>query len=398
MLAKGVERKLGTISQQSCVNLTYLEGTMKVNKHVFAKKMLMDFKKSVLSTALISALGLTGAMALTPSTASAVAIADGKYQAIINVTPIVGGVPQFGDDGAWSSSLSFGLSSPSATSQKMTDNSTTISTPNGTRGSSMLGKGAGSFNINVSGGSFGASNFQVDAIPGTFLGTFVQYGTIAGGTVTGTGGMTLDVTGRLAAVAFGFPQPFDARWNVDDYAVPGATLYRQFTTGASGNIDTAGNSTTAGFLNNGAITGAEAVSLGDINGDGRTDYRIILVSAGHWGTDWGPFVGASYLETWNINLVSMIPIPTITLLAPDSGQVGDFIVIYGADFCAAKPGLNLCQTRTQAIVQVGSVFKAAAYVSPSFITFYVPNGAATAPIKVIVPDGLATGPTFTVLP
>jgi hypothetical protein len=167
----------------------------------------------------------------------------------------------------------------------------------------------------------------------------VQYGSITGGTVTGTGGMTLDVTGRLAAASGAFPLPgslHDERWNVNDYnsgAGGGTTLacdnqvganclsngnttYTGFTTGAVQNGMTQGNSTNPGanssglgFLNANAITGAEAMSLGDINSDGLTDYRIILVSASHMGSDWGGFFGAGLLETWNINLLSQVAVP-----------------------------------------------------------------------------------------
>lgn len=296
----------------------------------------MNFKKSVLRSAVISAMGVAGVAALMPSTANAVAIADGSYQAVINVTP-GGATPSFGTDGAWSSSFSFGLNSPNSGSQKMTNNSTTISTPNGTRGSaSSVLPGAGTFNISLAGGAFTASNFQMDAILATAGGTFVQYGSITGGTVTGSGGMSLDVTGRLAGVSGSFPSPgslHDERWNVDDFTVGGATAWRAFTTGASGNLDTASNSTSPGahtsglgFLNAGAITGAEAVAIADVNSDGLTDYRIILVSAGHVGSDWGGFFGAGYLEAWNINLlsqeqVSAVPIPAAAWLF-GSGLLG----------------------------------------------------------------------------
>jgi hypothetical protein len=317
----------------------------------------MNFKQTVLRTSIISALGLAGVSVLMPSTAAAVVIADGNYLAVINTTPVVDGVPQFGTDGAWNSSWGY-ENAPNINSQKMTNNSTTISTPNGTRGSSMLGNGAGSFNLSLSGGSFTASGFQVDAIFGTAGGTFVQYGSITGGTVTGSGGMTLDVTGRLGAFSGAFPSPgslHDERWNVNDFNsgagggtaglpdVPcssppvssctnGNTAYTSFTTGAVQNYATQGNSTNPGahtaglgFLNADSITGAEAVALGDINSDGLTDYRLILVSAGHFGTDWNGFFGVPYFETWNINLLSQpasaVPLPAAAWLF-GSGVLG----------------------------------------------------------------------------
>jgi hypothetical protein len=321
----------------------------------------MNFKKSVLSTTVISALGLSGAAALMPSTASAAGIADGNYLAVINVTPTFstgsyGGTAfKFGKDGAWNSSFSLGFNAPQTGSQGMTDNNTNITvttassssdavgTPAGTRGSSMLGNGAGSFNISLSGGSFTASNFQMDAIFGTCCGTLVQYGSIAGGTVTGTGGMTLDPTGRLAAFSGGFPSPgnwHDRPWNVNDYNslagggtvfacdnVVGAvclsngnTVYRIFTTGASAHSNTLTNTGTS-FINQGAITGHEAVTIGDVNSDGIMDYNLILVSASHVGSTFGGLFGAADIEAWNINLLSQVPIPATAWLF-GSGLMG----------------------------------------------------------------------------
>jgi hypothetical protein len=299
----------------------------------------MSFKKSVLNTAVISALGMVASTAaLMPSTASAVAIADGAYLAIVNTTPtITAGTPsspttayKFGKDGAWTSSFTFGLNAPQTGSQGQTDNnnsivvtnpsssSDSVGTPAGTRGSSALGNGAGSFIISLAGGSFSIANFQMDAIDNTAGGTFVEYGTMTGGTTTGTGGMTLDPTGRLGAVGGAFPSPgalHDERWNV-----PSGTAYRQFTTGASSNTATGVNTGTQ-FINSGAITGHEAVTIGDINSDGKMDYNIILVSASSVGADWGGFNGAQYIEVWNMNLVSTVPIPAAAWLL-GSGLMG----------------------------------------------------------------------------
>jgi YVTN family beta-propeller protein len=91
--------------------------------------------------------------------------------------------------------------------------------------------------------------------------------------------------------------------------------------------------------------------------------------------------------------------PTINFVAPNSGQVGEFIVVTGANFCESKVGSMQCNTRTQALVKVGSVFKLAKWVQWNWVTFEVPAGAATGQIHVIVPNGDAISPEiFTVLP
>jgi hypothetical protein len=266
----------------------------------------MKLKKTALSVAVLVTLGL-GGMAVGP-VASAAVIANGNYVATINVTPlkynttngvVTATLPKAGTDGAWNSTFSFGQL-PSSTSNYMTDNDTDITVNDNTYGSSKLGDAAGSWDMTVNGGSFTASNFQVDAIFATAGGTFVQYGSIVGGTIDQTtGAMTLDPTGRLGAI----PTTVDNAWNIPS----GGTAYAQFITGESTNA-------------NGSITGRDIGS----NGDGT--YNVILVSASNVGDAWGSqFATVPYAETWNVHIApAPVPIPAAAWLFGSSliGLVG----------------------------------------------------------------------------
>ena len=269
-------------------------------------------KPTAIRLAVCAALGV---VALAPMVASAAQVLpNGVYQATINVTPVrhltTGGkvtatIAKAGSNGAWNSTFTFG-GSPSSSSNYMTDNATDIYTnpaakTGTTYGSSKLGNGAGSWDMSVNGGTFTASNFQVDAIFGTAGGTFVQYGTITGGTIDQTSGaMTLDPSGRLGAVngptdSSGNLVLYNEPWSIPpipttDTPVNATTGYAEFTTGTTTNSGSGA----------GSIYGAPITA----NSDGT--YNVILVSAGNVGTAWGTFGGASYMETWNVNLKPLL--------------------------------------------------------------------------------------------
>ena len=253
----------------------------------------MRFNPSAIRLAVCAALGV---VAVAPA-AQATVLPNGVYLATINPTPYTapyGTLIKPGVDGAWNSSFSFSQL-PKRTSQGMTDNNTDLTLTSGTYGSSKLGDGAGSWDMTVSGGTFTTSNFQVDAILTTAGGTFVQYGTITGGTIDQTSGaITLDPTGRLGAVGAGV---YNAAWNISSTA----TAYTQFTTGSSTNVD-------------GTLTGHGIAA----NGDGT--YNVILVSASDVGTAWGSFSTTPYVEAWNVNLAP-VPIPAAAWLF-GSGLIG----------------------------------------------------------------------------
>ena len=266
----------------------------------------MKLKKTAISTAVLVTLGL-GGMALGP-VASAAVLPDGTYLATINPTTYTAttanGAPTpssnivEGADGAWNSTFSFNHL-PGKKSQGMTDNSTDITSGGTTYGSSKLGNGAGSWDMTVSGTNFTASNFQVDAVLATSGGTFVQYGSIVGGTIDqSTGAMTLNPTGRMGAI----PTVPGAAWNIP--ATPsGSTAYANLITGTSANAD-------------GSVTGHAIVPI-----SGTNDYNVILVSASNVGTAWGSsFATVPYVETWNVHLAP-VPIPAAAWLF-GSGLIG----------------------------------------------------------------------------
>lgn len=265
--------------------------------------------KKILAAAILVALGVVDAVT---NIVSAAVVADGTYNLVINTTPTSAPttsgatVYQFGKDGAWNSLFTFGSGVPGGSCCNspvgMTDNSTSITTIGGPRGSSIGGDGwAGILGINVTGNSY-----TVVGVPGM------------GGTIDNVGTMTLNPVGRLGASS-AFPGMYDKSWNVDNCTLTstgcvsnGNTLWGTFSTVSAGN-------TTA------VIYGAPVTAAGDLNGDGITDYRAILVSGGEVGSAWGCCYGASYFEAWNINLLSTT--------APHSGfnvdtiyntAVGDF--------------------------------------------------------------------------
>jgi len=290
-------------------------------------------KQAALCAAITAALGTTAMAVATPASAASL-VANGNYNMMINVTPTRTtsyGKTAFkvGKDGAWNSSFTFG-STPGVSSQGMTDNGTTITVGGQTRGSSVGGDGyAGDINMTVNNGAITVNSFNVDAIFATAGGTFVQYtstnnadagqaqtANVSGmtGSINSTGAMTFTPAGRLGGINGGAGL-VDGRWNYDNstssaLSSPG---YDAFTTGT----------TTSGVV--GQITGAAFTSIGDVNGDGITDYSAVLVSAGAVGNDWGPgFAGQSFYETWNVTLLSApaaVPVPAAAWLF-GSGLVG----------------------------------------------------------------------------
>lgn len=296
--------------------------------------MSMSMKRTVLSTAMLSVLGLTAVS----TTASATVIPDGTYEMVIKTTPVVTDTYgytayKFGKDGAWNSSFTFGGSTPTASSsQSMTDNGDSVASNGGRRGSSVGGDAyAGKLTIVVSGGTFTVTSFQVDLIYNTAGGNFVQYAPSTAG-MTGTidqttGDMTLTPTGRLGAIS-SFPALYDESWNVDDCdmtvvcADNGNTNWNTFSTISASNGS-------PGFSNTKTIHGAPATSIGDTNSDGLSDFQAILVTGSFVGSEWGGFFGAQVFEAWNVNLLSIAP-PTA---ADDTASVieGDTVNINVVD-------------------------------------------------------------------
>lgn len=284
----------------------------------------MNTRMKVLNTAIIVAIGAV----TMPSIASAVGLSNGSYNMYINTTPTFttysGGTAfKFGKDGAWNSSFTFGGNAPGPFSNGMTDNALTVTgSDSNPHGSSIGGDGyAGRIGISVLNNNFTVTSFNVDGIYATAGGDFVQYGAASG--MTGsidpiTGQMIFTPTGRLAAIS-SLPTFYDRKWNVDDCTLSTTgcdynanTLYKAFSTG---------NATTLGGAGTVTITGAPLAAIGDVNGDGLTDFSAILVSGGQTGSDWGAFYGAGYFETWNVSIVSAVPVPAAAWLF-GSGLLG----------------------------------------------------------------------------
>lgn len=274
---------------------------------------MTNFKKSVLTAAVISAVG----MSVVAPVASAVGLADGTYNVYVNTTPTGGSTATFykpGKDGAWNSTFTFGGPTPSTASNGMTDNSMCVTGSDAVcRGSSIGGDGfAGRWVLSVSGGTISFVSFSEDVITGTAGGNFGQYGTVTGsGTISGTGAISISPTGRMGAID-GNNTLYDKRWNV----APSASTWRELTTGSA-------------FNGVNTINGAAVASLGDVDSDGLPDYSAIFVSGTGVGSDWGPgFVGVPYFETYNVRIEFIagpvggeVPIPAAAWLF-GSGLIG----------------------------------------------------------------------------
>lgn len=278
--------------------------------------------KTTLSFAVISALGAT----VTAPTVSAVGLADGVYNVYVNTTPTTATTNgatayDFGTDGAWRSSFTFGGPSPGssgANTNSLSDNNLCVTgSDNVCRGASIGGDGhAGHWVLSVSGGTISFVSYSEDVITGTAAGNFARYGTVTGtGTISPTGDITIAPTGRLGAID-GNNTLYDRRWNV----TPSGTTWDPLTTGSAYN-----------FAN--TINGAPLASLGDIDSDGLPDYSAIFVSGGATNgsdADWGPGIAfIPYFETYNVRLELLelpggeVPIPApVWLLASGIFSMG----------------------------------------------------------------------------
>ncbi len=270
------------------------------------RSLFMQIKKRAVAAAVIATLGTVGTIE-----SAYAAIADGMYNLVINTTPTqsaswsatqtttsgtvtVTGVTtsyNFGSSTSWNSSFTFGGVAPNAASQGMNDNASTVASLAGPKGSGIGGDGwSGILGITVSGGG---TVFSVNGVP-------TMSGTLSG---TGNNTMTLNVTGRKGAVS-SFPMLYDERWNVDNCTFNssgscnnnGNSVYKSFSTTSATTVGSGGPATI-----NGKAASAYAA---DQNGDGKTDYKLTLVSGGQVGSDWGGFFGAGYLEVWNVKLLS----------------------------------------------------------------------------------------------
>jgi hypothetical protein len=247
------------------------------------------FNKSTLTAATLAVFMASG----TITTASAVAIADGNYTIEIQLTPDL--VPDLyiadiGADGAYNSSFIFGALPVTGISNGMFD----IAVADVGGVSTVAGNGnAGEIGISISGGSISVTSFQVDTITSTAGGNFAQdaangFGSLSGSTSAGI--TTLDLGGRVGYMD-GVPGFDTGRyWG-----------YAGFTTASSSNLS-------------GTVNGTAVTNIGDVNADGIDDYTAAFVAAGEVGVEWPGFTGAQYVETWNVQILSQVPVPAAVWL------------------------------------------------------------------------------------
>ncbi|NOZ37751.1 MAG: hypothetical protein GXP11_06760 [Gammaproteobacteria bacterium] len=242
----------------------------------------------------------------------------------------------------------------------------------------MAGDGlAGSFEITVSGSTFSVTNMQVDSIPGTAASTFAQHFDTGFAAMSGTidqttGTMTLTPTDRLGSTST--PILLDNRWNVDNVTTPGKTTWESFTTGSVSN-------------NAGTMTGVPITNLSDINGDTLDDFHAVITVASQVGTDWGTFTGASVIEVWSIDILSVSP-----NLADDSDAVTELtsksINVLAND--GGAPALTITA------VTNGTLGTVAIDGSATSVTYTSTGGLGTDSFTYTVTDGNGDSNTATV--
>ena len=270
----------------------------------------MKFKanKTALAAA-ITAVGLSaGAL---PTTVSAVGLIDGTYDMTINITPYSGGY-QFCSDGAWNSSFTFSClpGTKGCNSQALYDD-TALNPING-KGNQGLSNGIqGVIKLQVVGGVITGQDAQVefDVIGGTAGGNFQEYGNSKDftGSVNAAGDISLTTTGMLGTVG-DFPSLVDERWNVDN-----------FNGGSGAGTNFVPNPVNSNNTYDAFSTGSASNAAGTLNGSQYDGTTAVLVKGGSIGGDWGGFLGAQYMEVWNVSFnrtgdVSTIPVPAAVWL------------------------------------------------------------------------------------
>jgi hypothetical protein len=263
----------------------------------------MKVSKTTIATAVAAAVGASASML--PSVASAVGLVDGFYDMTINNTPFTTSY-QFGTDGAYNSSFTFG-NLPGSASVGMYDD--TIASPVNGKYAGNVGDGLqGTVKLKIEGGVItGEGGFEFDMLPATAGGDFVEYGGSSGftGSVDASGNISLTPTGTLGAVG-DFSSLVDEKWNVNDFDDNTNTAYDSFSTGSA-------------TSNSGTINGAAW--------DGTT---AILVKGGQVGSDWGGFFGANYLEVWNVGFTKTGDLPTTPPTTPPAVPVPAAVWLFGS--------------------------------------------------------------------
>lgn len=170
-------------------------------------------------------------------------------------------------------------------------------------GDGMVGRM--NFVVGPDGNSFTLTSFNMDTYqytPGGDMATRMIDTSSAGGTISDSGAMTLDLTGRTGIMQFFADAIGEQPWNLDTHApgggcAPGSGAYALFTTAESSVVN--------------CYSGAQAFTAtgSALTGGGGT-WTGRLVSAGNMGSAWWAFDGAVYSEVFNITVTGTpVPIP-----------------------------------------------------------------------------------------
>ncbi len=292
-------------------------------------------KKAAIASAVSLALGGSAQAAFTPLPAST----------SFRVT-ITGGCFDFGDCTVSGNGV-FVDNATTETSIDVTFSSGAI-TP-GTYGSGIAGDGVMGF-IDIvtdpTGTGFSVTSFAQDSYLATSGGTFFLDAGLAGneglmsGTISATGDLTLDPTGRYGMAGNFLTSLGSQEWNRDNTTNNlGSGLYNTLTTGASTNRR-------QGAADPFTLTGSV------LSDTGAGAWTGAMVSAGNVGSSWGGFNNTQYAELWNIEIAQLqTPVAvedtantppgnavTINVLANDNDPQGGALTIDSVDTSKLEPG------------------------------------------------------------
>jgi hypothetical protein len=188
-------------------------------------------------------------------------------------------------------------------------NNTTAGIGSGVTGNGRIG--LMNFTVDADGNTIHLTSYEMDTYQDTGGGninTRMVNPSAASGFISDSGDMTLDLTGRTAAMQF-FSFLGEQAWNLDTHSyglcIPGSGTYTLFTTGTSSNKN-CNTGVTEAILNGSALVGGDGTWTGTI------------VSAGNVGSAWGPFFdGTPYTEIFNITVTGIpaaVPVPAAVWL------------------------------------------------------------------------------------
>lgn len=188
-------------------------------------------------------------------------------------------------------------------------------------GSAIAGDGIiGKMNFTVGGdgNTIQLTSYNMDTYDQTAGGNFATRmvdTSAAGGFISDTGAMTLNLAGRTGTAQF-FPGFGELPWNLDTHGAtqtactPGTGVYTLFTTGTSSNKNCVTGDTVA------TLTGSALGETGTVAG--ITTWTGTLVSAGNVGSVWPGFDGVPYTEIFVITITGTKATPVGPDCTPDA--------------------------------------------------------------------------------